>query len=225
MGKRIIWVPIAVAVGFTAFAFLLHFMGVKMERFISSGFEMFLPIITGGIVATSATQDPALEIQLTMPRKYHNTSIFRLAVIVLWSIAIGLLVAIIPSVLHLTFVPDQLKKSSALVQFLGLQYSWIATTVWFVAVALVASLLTRNRSASIAILGAIWIVQVLFMAHLVETTSWLQPLFLFPTIVAPQINFWTTNRLEVLLTGLVLLPVGWWLLHNTEGLLKGASEE
>ncbi|GCF07263.1 hypothetical protein KDI_08270 [Dictyobacter arantiisoli] len=225
MGRRIIWIPITLVAGFIAFAFLLHFLGVNLERFISSGFEMFLPIVTGFVVATSATQDPALEIQLTMPRKYHNTSLLRLVVIVLWSIAIGLIAAIIPTVTHLTFVPDQLKNSNAAVKFLGLQFSWIATTLWFVSVALVASLLTRNRSASSAILGAIWIVEVLFMAHLVETTSWLQPLFLFPTIVAPQITFWTVNRLEVLLIGLILLPVGWLLLHNTEGLLKGTSEE
>ncbi|GLV53963.1 hypothetical protein KDH_08140 [Dictyobacter sp. S3.2.2.5] len=225
MGKRVIWLPIALAAGFIAFAFLLRFLGVHLERFISSGFELFLPIVTGIVVATSATQDPALEIQLTMPRKYHNTSILRLALIVAWSIAFGLLISIIPTLLHLTFLPDQLKRTNSFGQFFGLQFSWIATTFWFVAVALVSSLLTRSRSASSAILGAVWIVQILFMTHLVETTSWLQPLFLFPTIVAPQISYWMTNRLEVLSTGIVLLPVGWWLLHNTEGLLKGASEE
>jgi hypothetical protein len=39
------------------------------------------------------------------------------------------------------------------------------------------------------------------------------------------INLWFTNRFEVLATGAALVIIGWLLLHNTEGLLKGTSEE
>jgi len=96
--------------------------------------------------------------------------------------------------------------------------------LWYVAVGLCLALLIRSRSASGALLGGIWIAEVLFKDFF-AATDWLHPLFLFPTTLKPEINFWLTNRFELIITALVLLPLGWLLLHNTEGLLKRASEE
>jgi hypothetical protein len=225
MGKRIIWVPILLVIGFAIFTILLHILGVETVRLLSSGYELFLPIVTGVIVATTATQDAALELQLTMPKNYSNTSLVRLGLIVLWALIVGVLSVSIASFFKLNYVPQLMQPWSSPLQFLGIQLSWIVTTIWFVAVALVATLLTHSRSASSAILGVVWIIQVLFMGHIVDTTTWLRPLFLFPTLLAPQISYWTLNRLEVLATGIILLPIGWLLLHNTESLLKGSSEE
>ena len=56
-------------------------------------------------------------------------------------------------------------------------------------------------------------------------TGWLRPVFLFPTTLKPDIDFWLTNRFEVLGAALLLLLLGCLLLRSPEGLLKGSSEE
>jgi hypothetical protein len=53
----------------------------------------------------------------------------------------------------------------------------------------------------------------------------LKPVFLFPTTLAPDINFWLSNRFEVPATALVLILLGWFLMHNTELLLQEAAGE
>lgn len=75
--------------------------------------------------------------------------------------------------------------------------------------------------------------RVILTPLLLATTSWLQPVLLFPTtlILFPStlipnsvFQVWLSTRLEIAGTGLVMLAFGW-LLRNPEGLLKGASEE
>jgi len=225
MGKRVILTPILVMVGFTLFALLLHYLKVIPARFLSAGLEMIVPLATGIIVATITSQDPAIELQLTVPKKYHRTAMGRLVLIALWSAIIALLSSGIITAFRLTFVPAQLLSWSGPTQFLADQLTWLATLLWFVGMGLILALLTRSRSASGAILSGIWLVEIVFKDFF-ASTNWLQPVFLFPTTLTPSINYWLTNRLEVLVMGLVLLPLGWLLLRtNPEGLLKGSSEE
>ncbi len=225
MGKRVILTPILVMLGFTLFALLLHYLKVIPARFLSAGLEMIIPLAAGIIVATITSQDPTIELQLTVPKKYHRTAMERLVLIALWSAFIALLSSGILSTFKLTFVPTQLLSWSAPAQFLTIQLMWLATLLWFVGMGLCLALLTRSRSASGAILSGIWLVEIVFK-DLFASTNWLQPVFLFPTTLTPAINFWLTNRLEVLLMAVVLLPIGWLLLRsNPEGLLKGSSEE
>src|ERR1700730_12353741 len=102
-----------------------------------------------------------------------------------------------------------------------------------VAVGLFLALLLRSRTASVALLGGIWILEIIFKDYLAATT-WLHPvllfpttLILFPTTLIPDSIFWTWffTRLEMVGTGVVLLLLGWLLLQYPEGLLKGVSEE
>jgi len=78
MGKRVILTPILVMLGFAAFAGLLAYLHVMPARFLSGGLEMILPLSAGVIVTTVISHDPAVELQLTMPRKYDVTGIRRL---------------------------------------------------------------------------------------------------------------------------------------------------
>ena len=83
-------------------------------------------------------------------------------------------------------------------------------------------------------LGGIWIAEIIFKDYIV-LTPWLRPILLFPTTLLiftmPGISqadfnlYWLDTRFEVLATGLLLFPVGWLLLRNTEGLLRGVSAE
>lgn len=232
MGKRVILTPIVVMLGFAVFAELLRYLHVLPARFLSAGLEMILPLMAGVVVATITSQDPAIELQLTMPRKYHLTALGRLAIIAAWTACIALLSSGIITALNLGYMPEPLHAWFAPFQFLIGQLTWLATLLWFVAVGLCLAMLTRSRAASAALLSGIWIVETLFK-DLFAGTDWLRPLFLFPTTLfalkgpLPQnlFDLWLTNRIEVIGTALVLLPLGWLLLRNPERLLKGSSEE
>jgi hypothetical protein len=224
MGKRVILTPILVMIGFALFAGLLHYLKVDPTRTLSASLEMILPLAAGVVVATIVSHDPAIELQLTLPRKYHRTAMVRLGLIVAWTACIALLSSAVLVVLNLAYVPFQLQSWSALLSFLTNQLTWLAPLLWFVGLGLCLAMLLRSRSASSAILSGIWVGEILFKDFFIDT-DWLRPAFLFPTTLTPAIDFWLTNRFEVLGTALVLLLLGWLLLRNPEGLLKGSSEE
>jgi hypothetical protein len=50
-------------------------------------------------------------------------------------------------------------------------------------------------------------------------------MFLFSTTLAPGIDFWLSNRFELLVTALVLILLGWFMLGNTQLLLQGTAGE
>jgi hypothetical protein len=232
MGKRVILTPIVVMVCFALFAELLRYLHVIPARFLSAGLEMILPLMAGVVVATITSQDPAIELQLTLPKKYHLTAMGRLTIITVWAACVALLSSSIITLLNLGYVPQPSHAWIAPLQFLTGQLTWVGPLLWFVAVGLCLAILTRSRAASAALLSGVWIVETLFK-NFFAGTDWLRPVFLFPTTLLgltgpiPQNLFdsWLTNRIEVIGTALVLLPIGWLLLRNPEGLLKGSSEE
>jgi hypothetical protein len=77
------------------------------------------------------------------------------------------------------------------------------------------SLLLRSRTSSGAILGCVWIFQLLFHSYFSQN-SWTQPWFLFATLYTPDASFWLANRLELIATALVLLVGVWWFLRSPE---------
>ncbi len=234
MGKKVILTPILVMVGFALFSLLLKYLKVSPERFLLGGIEMILPIAVGVVVGNVAIQDPALELQLTMPRKYDRTAIQRLLLIIGWTTCIALLSSLILSLLGLAYMPTILKTWSPLASFLTMQLAWLAPLLWCAGIGLCIALLTRSWTGSAAILGGIWIAEIIFKDY-IALTSWLRPLLLFPTTLVifsvPGISqadfnmYWLDTRFEVLATGLILVPLGWLLLRNTEGLLRGVNAE
>jgi hypothetical protein len=232
MGKRVILTPILVMLGFALLALLVHYLKVNPGRIMSAALEMILPLMTGIVVAVITTQDPTLELHLTMPKKYHLTAIRRLALILLWTALVALVSSLVLLALHLAYIPQDTPTLSQPLQFLAGQLTWVATLIWYAAAGLCLALLTCSRTASAAILSSIWIVEIIFKDFF-AATAWLKPVFLFPTTLLslngtiPQTLYvyWLDNRLEVLATALVLLPIGWLLLRNPEALLKGVHEE
>lgn len=186
---------------------------------------MFLPVVMGIIVATTCMHDPALELQLTLPRSYASTALRRLCFFTGWAACIALLSSGLIALFHVEYPPQQIQNWSTPLQALATQMIWLVPLIWFVAAGFCLSLLTRSRTASSALLASIWIIETLFLGNIIDKTPWLQPIMLFPTTLAPGASFWLSSRLEILLTALLLLPVSWLLLRNTEGLLKGISEE
>lgn len=203
---------------------IMHVETLRISQVLTASLEMLLPVAAGLVVATIISHDNALELQLTMLKKYRITAFTRVGLIVSWTASIALFAS--ACIYHLKFwrVPRQLNSLQVLPQFFTGQLTWIAPLCWFVAVGICLALLMRSRTASSALLGGIWMVEAIFYGYF-AFTEWLKPVFLFPTTLMPSIDFWLANRLELLGTALVLLLLGWFLLHNTEALIQGSAGE
>ena len=232
MGKRVILTPILVMVGFALFAALIYYLHTDPARFLSAGLEMILPLMAGVVVSTITSQDPAIEIQLTVPKKYHLTVMRRLLLIAGWAALVALLSSSVLATVGLGFTPEHIPSLAAPLQFITGQLTWLAPLLWFVALGLCLAPLIRSRAATAALLSGIWIIETIWKDYFAYY-DWLHPVFLFPTTTLPLVGplpqvyytLWLSNRFELIGTALVLLPIGWLLLHNPEGLLKGSSEE
>jgi hypothetical protein len=232
MGKRVILTPILIMLGYALLAMYLHYRAINPARFLASSLEIILPLAAAIIVATITSHDPAIELQLTVPKKYHTTVLGRLILIAAWTLCIALLSGITFSALHLGFIPRQAHPFAAPVEFLFAQLVWFAPLLWLVGIGLCLAMLTRNRAASTAMLCGVWLLEIIFKDY-IAVTDWLHPFFLFPTTLLPlagtvpqtYYNIWLTSRFEVLGTALVFVFIGWLLLHSPEELLKASSEE
>ena len=232
MGKRVILTPILVMLGFVLIALFLHTRAVDPSRTLSASLEMIIPLAAGIVVATITSQDNAIELQLAMPKKYDRTVLRRLIIIFGWTALIALLSGIVIYALKLKYIPLSSPSESVSLQLLTQVLTWIAPLLWLIGIGVCLALLLRSRAASGALIGGIWIFEIIFKDY-IAVTSWLHPVFLFPTTLIPLVgtipqlyfNIWLTTRLELLGVALVFLLIGWLLLRNPEGLLKTSSEE
>ena len=227
LGKWMIFIPLLLMLSFAFMAALLMIMQVghlRISQVLTASLEMVLPLAAGLLTATFISHDAAIELQLTMPTLYRMTAFVRLGLVIVWTSCIALCSSVF--IFHLRFwrVPSQVETWKILPQFLIGQLTWIAPLLWFIAMGFCLALLIRSRSASSSLLGGIWIIEAIFYGYF-ALSGWLQPVFLFPTTLKPDINFWLSNRFELLVTASVLFFLGWFLLHNTEQLLQGTAGE
>ena len=227
VGRWVFLTPVCIMAGLAVVGFLLATMYVlplRIAQIFTGGLEMLLPMAAGVIVASLVSHDPAVELQLTMPRKYRFTVGTRIGMVVGW---IGM-VALVAStfIYHWKYwrIPAQVRTWGVIPQVVAEQCTWLAPLLWLSGVGLCLALLLRSRMASGAILAGLWIIEAIFYGYFIFI-DWLKPLFLFPTTLAPTIDFWLLNRGEVTVTAVILLVVGWFLLHNTEALLMGSAGE
>src|SRR5690242_13606383 len=156
MGKKVILTPILVIVGFALFAVFLHYIKSDeiRDRFLSASLEMMLPLAVGAVIAMIASQDPAIELQLTMPVEYRWTVLRRLAVIALWSACVALLSSCVIGLLNLSYTTEMIGSTlPQQIQFLVGQLAWFAPLCWCSGFGLCIALLFRSRAACTAILS------------------------------------------------------------------------
>ena len=161
---------------------------------------------------------------MTVSTTYRITAFVRLSLIIAWSSSLAFFLSMFVYQLRFWRVPLQVETWNVLPQYLVGQLTWIAPLFWFVGTGFTLALLTRSRSASSALLGGIWMIEAIFYGYF-AIINWLKPWFLFPTTLTPNINFWLTNRIELLITAFVLLLLDWLMLGNTELLLQGSASE
>ncbi|MDQ2904132.1 MAG: hypothetical protein M3Y81_11330 [Chloroflexota bacterium] len=233
-GKMLIVVPGTVILVIGLFAVLVHFLQQSPAHALLAGLEMFLPLAAGIVAATLVSQDAALELQLTMPRKYHITGLLRLLLIFCWTTCLAVFWLVGMLLLNMLYTPAFTQVWPQPVRVLTLQLLWFAPLLWFVAMGACLALLTQSRSASGALVGGLWLLNILFVS-IFASIAWLRPILLFPAtlIIYPATHvpaadfttYWLTTRFELLAGALILLALDWLLLRDTERLLKGATEE
>lgn len=224
LGKPVFLTPILVVIGFALLLAIANRNSTLVARSIGASLEALLPMAAGVVVATVATHDRALELQLTMPSKYHHTAYRRFLFILLWSAVVSLLTSYLLYAFNYWRLPVQIASWGQPWQFLTWQLTWLSSMLWLVALGLVLSLLLRSRAASGALICALSLAELFFHDYFMETVV-LHPIFLFPLTYAPDANYWLANRLELLGTALALLILAWWLLRLPELLLAHASGE
>jgi hypothetical protein len=227
MGKWVILIPPLIILTFAFLGEILTIMQVghlRISQVLTASLEMVLPLAAGLLTTTIISYDAAIELQMTMPKTYRMTAFVRLSLIIAWTGCLALFSSVF--VYHLRFwrVPSQVETWKILPQLLIGQLTWIAPLFWFVGVGFSLALLIRSRSASSALIGGIWMLEAIFYGYF-AIVDWLKPLFLFPTTLSPGISFWLSNRIELLITALILLLLDWFMLQNTEKLLQGTADE
>lgn len=225
LGKSFILTPMLVVIGF---ALLLAIVNrsvavTTVARSMGASLELLLPMAAGVIVATIATHDRAIELQLALPRRYHYTANIRFLLIFLWNAIVSLLTSFLLYLFNYWRLPSQIAAWSQPWQFLGWQLTWLSSMLWLAALGLVLSLLTRSRSAGGALISVLSIMEVVFHDTLAKDPVY-HPIFLFPLLFAPDASYWLANRLELLGTAAVLLLLAWYLLRIPELLLFHAPD-
>jgi hypothetical protein len=234
LGKRALLTPIILLLGFVVLAFILQARQVDPARTLLGGIEMMLPIVVGTIIGTVIAQDSALELHLTLARKYHMTAILRLLCILSLTIILALIYMNSLAALHMLSMPLFMQHWSPLAVFVQIQLIWLAPLLWCLSVGFCFSLLLQSRTAGAALVGGIWIAEIVFK-DFIAMSNWLRPILLFPfTLVgypathASQADYnlyFLNTRFDLMGMALVFFFLGWLLLRNTEHMLKGITAE
>lgn len=226
LGKSVFLTPVLVTAGFALLLVLVNrsVTATTMARAMGGSLEVLLPMAAGVVVATVATYDRSIELQLTMPRRYHRTANARFLFILLWTAVVSLLTSFLLVSFNHWRLPAQIAHWSQPWQFLAWQLTWLSSTLLLVALGLVLSLLIRSRAASGALISVVSVLQLMFHGAF-DSTSYLHPIYLFPLTFSPGADYWLANRIELLGMAVVLLIVAWFLLRRPELLLSHAPGE
>lgn len=220
--------PLIVAAIYLGFTVLVYYMTLRNGGTVSDAhfqasrglldlLENGLPLAAGLVVTMLISQDPAMELHLSLPATYRGTAVRRLVLMIVWAVlftaAVSIAIAIsgywLLAQFHLQSVPQD-------------QLTWLTPLFWFIAAGAVLALLLRSRTASSAILGMIWIAQFLFKPLFLSDAT-LQKVYLFLTEEEGAPSYWLANRLILLALALLFFCATIWLLGRNEALLGSES--
>ena len=218
LGAAGLGTPVLVLLLFGGLALLSSSLGadgVYVARLLVAALELGLPLAAGVAAASVASDDPAIDLQLSLETRYRVTLGRRLALLVLWTslLALPWTLALRLSGLWSLWVPETVLVG---------QLVWLSPLLWFVGAGAALSLLTGSRTTSGAVLGGLWVFGNLFRGVFL-TEGWLRPLFPFATVYAAGADFWLTNRLALIGVALALGLAAWALSSMTQLMARGGE--
>jgi hypothetical protein len=213
VGPWLLALPLFVACLFVVAVAMMGLKGasqVDISNMTMAGIEGGVPLVAGIGAAWITSQDSALELQLSLPMPYRRTVRRRMALFLIWSALIEVSAVIAAAGLWPWILPQGSKGSPA--EYL---FAWLVPLLWFTAWGAGLALALRSRVASVALLGVVWAVELLFHGTL-AAYSWTRAVFVFATMFDAGKSFWGSNRAELLVTAVVLFVAIWCYLGNSE---------
>lgn len=177
--------------------------------------EFGLPPVAGLAAAYLIDNNPAKELHLSLPSSYRATMLRRLAILLLWMALICGAGALVVQASGYWIAPQHAPAN---------QLTWLAPLLWFAVGGAMLSLLLRSRVASSAVLGMLWIAELLFRWYFLQDRL-LQSVYAFLTVAtvkqgpAPTASYWLSNRLTLLTMSGIFLVALVGLLRQNETLL------
>ena len=216
--RRLGWMgvlpPALIGVPFALLAALTH-PEAQASRMLAAYLEAGLPFAAGLAAANIVTDDPAIDLQLSLQTGYLTTVLRRLGALVglcatlavLWTSAMFLLGLWEP------WVPETYGRG---------QLVWVSPLLFFVGLGGVLALLLRSRSAAGAVLGGCWISYIFFDDYFLSV-AWFKLFYPFATLQRPGADFWLWNRLALIAAAAALLLIFAALLRRESIVLGGES--
>lgn len=193
--------PLLAVMGCAFIAGMMYIGGASNEQIqdvLSSGLELGVPLVGGIMTASIITSDRADELQRSVRTRYRTTLTRRVGIALTWSAALAILTSVILEATGYWVVPQV---------FIVSQLSWVAPLLWFTGAATMLAAILRSWAGVVSLLGGIWVIQNgaedWFLSR-----AWTRPFFLFMTTHEPTAGDWTSTRLVVAVTGLILCLLG-----------------
>src|SRR5690349_1515876 len=116
--KQIFLLPIVTVILFTLFVYLQTILHEDPARTLLSEVEVFLPLVAGMTVATFTLQEPALELHMTVPHTYRQTSFLRLSMLIVSTAIISCVFISILTILGYWYLPPFLLSGPHVIRWL-----------------------------------------------------------------------------------------------------------
>lgn len=223
--------PFVVAAVFIGFSLLAaydaakgwHWQSAVTHDYLAQGvlylLEFGLPPVAGLTAAYLIDNNPAKELHLSLVSSYWATMVCRMTIVLLWIALICGGATLVAQAAGYWIAPQHAPVN---------QLIWLAPMLWFAMGGALLSLLLRSRVASSAVLGMVWIAELLFRWYFLRD-SLLQKVYAFLTLAtlkqgpAPDASYWLSNRLTLLAMAGGFLVVLLILLRQNETLLGQES--
>lgn len=219
VGKAGLVLPVVVMLGVVGIAVAMALTGSGPDLValrLTSGLEYYLPFVAGLAVAFVVSDEPALDLHLTLETRYPTTVLRRLALVVGWSVAVAILWASTLRVLGMFAWSGP---------FLVLQLGWLAPLLWYVSLGVLLSLQLRSRVASGAILAGVWLAAT-SLGGLLTNNDFLSLFSLSMTTYGlPFLGWetWLNNRIVLIAMSLAMALWSVRVLRNNETLVRGGD--
>jgi hypothetical protein len=207
--------PLALA-AILLFARLANFLGRpdQVNRILSASVDV-LPLVGAIFAASIATNDPALELQLTMPISYRSTLARRLILALGWTSLVALIS---------TLALDASGRFVFAISPLPNQLIWLTPLLWLTGFGALLGVAFQSSAVGGGIVAVLWVFESAFGAFF-ASNAWAQPIWFLDRFQVEPAEWWFAQGALLLASAALFFALTFWLLRDSERLLKGASSQ
>lgn len=207
--------PLALtAILFFALLAILFGRADQVNRILSASIDV-LPLVGAIFAASIATNDPALELQLTMPISYRSTLARRLVLALSWTSIVALVS---------TIALDAIGRFDFAISPLANQLSWLTPLLWLTGLGALLSIAFQSSAVGGGIVAVLWVFEAAF-SDFFASNAWAQPIWFLDRFQVEPADWWFAHRACLLASAAIYFALAFWLLNDAERLLKGASNQ